>query len=81
MSRLVIDISPEQHRQIKAMAALSGHTIKDFVMQKLFTADSEDSAFEELKNLLLARIKETKESEPSMKSITDIGKQALSDEQ
>ena len=42
MSRLVIDISPEQHRQIKAMAALSGHSIKDFVMQKLFAADSED---------------------------------------
>ncbi len=35
MSRLVIDIPDEQHQKIKALAILSGTTIKQFILDKL----------------------------------------------
>jgi len=34
MSRLTIEIEPEQHRQIKTMATFAGMTIKDFILAK-----------------------------------------------
>lgn len=34
MSRLTIDIDPDQHRQIKTLATFSGMTIKDFILNK-----------------------------------------------
>ncbi len=57
MSRLVIDVTGEQHQQIKALAALHGKTIKDYIMEKVFPID-EDIAMEELNSILLSRIQE-----------------------
>lgn len=34
MSRLTIEIEPEQHRQIKTLATFSGMTIKEFILNK-----------------------------------------------
>ena len=34
MSRLSIEIEPEQHRQIKTLATFEGLTIKEFILQK-----------------------------------------------
>jgi len=36
MSRLTIDISPEQHKSLKAMAALEGKTIRQYTLERLF---------------------------------------------
>ena len=36
MSRLTIDISPEQHQSLKAMAALEGKTIRQYALERLF---------------------------------------------
>lgn len=36
MSRLTIDISPEQHKSLKAMAALEGKTIRQYALERLF---------------------------------------------
>ena len=36
MSRLTIDISPEQHKSLKAMAALEGKTIRQYAIERLF---------------------------------------------
>ena len=56
--RLSIELSPEQHRQIKAMAALQGKSIKDLVLDKIFEKQKdEDAAWEELMDLLHERIK------------------------
>ena len=46
MSRLVIDVSSEQHQKIKALASLQGKSIKDYVLDKILT--DEESAMEEL---------------------------------
>jgi hypothetical protein len=58
MGRLVIDVSHEQHKKIKAMATLQGKSIKDFVLEKILPAaiEEEDVAWEELKGLLLSRL-------------------------
>lgn len=34
MSRLVIEIEPEEHRQIKSLATFEGLTIKEFILRR-----------------------------------------------
>jgi hypothetical protein len=41
MSRLTIDISPEQHKSLKAMAALEGKTIRQYTLERLFPRGNE----------------------------------------
>nr|WP_312609110.1 hypothetical protein [Agrobacterium pusense] len=36
MSRLTIDITDQQHQSLKALAALQGKTIKQYVLERLF---------------------------------------------
>ena len=40
MSRLTIDITSQQHQNLKALAALQGKTIKQFALERLFPADA-----------------------------------------
>jgi uncharacterized protein (DUF1778 family) len=43
MSRLSIEIDPEQHRQIKTLATFEGKTIKEFILSRtLPPADGSD---------------------------------------
>lgn len=42
MSRLSIEIEPEQHRQIKTLASYEGMTIKEFILKKTLAADEEE---------------------------------------
>ena len=74
MSRLSIEISTEQHKKIKALAALQEKSIKDFILNKLFSANNKDeqAAMAELEELLLSRIKQTKDTPASSKSIQQI---------
>ena len=74
MSRLSIEISPEQHKKIKALAALQGQSIKDFILNKLFLVNNEDeqNAMAELEELLLSRIKQAKDTPASCKTIKQI---------
>jgi len=74
MSRLSIEISSEQHQKIKALSALQGKSIKDFILAKLFSADTEaeQSAMLQLEELLLSRINQARNSPASSKSIQQI---------
>jgi hypothetical protein len=57
MSRLTIDISDQQHQNLKALAALQGKTIRQYTLERLFPDDVEgDAAWQALKVLLGARI-------------------------
>ncbi len=38
MTRLTIEIDPEQHRQIKTLATFAGMTIKDFILAQTLNA-------------------------------------------
>ncbi|MBN9543059.1 MAG: hypothetical protein J0G32_04605 [Alphaproteobacteria bacterium] len=36
MSRIVLEVTPEQHKQIKVMASLEGKSIKELILESVF---------------------------------------------
>ena len=47
MSRLSIEISPEQHNRLKAAAALHGQSIKDYILERTLPPLPEDETLSE----------------------------------
>lgn len=82
MPRLSIDITPEEHQKLKAIAALKGQSIKDFVLdctlKEMPAVDdmNETEAFEVLSHFLADRIDQAKQGQFSTKSFNDIRKNA-----
>jgi hypothetical protein len=79
MSRLVLDVSSEQHQIIKALAATEGKSIKDFMLEKVLpdTDEGEAVAWAELKKILSERLQGVAKNGVSSKSISDITEDAL----
>ena len=78
MSRLTIEVTEQQHQNIKALAALQGKSIKEYALQRLFAATPEEErALQELKALLASRIDEGLRGEVSDQSITEIADEVL----
>lgn len=49
MSRLTIEIDPEQHRKIKTLATFSGMTLKEFILERtLAPSSSKEDTTEQL---------------------------------
>jgi hypothetical protein len=63
------DLGPEQHQRLKAMAALSGQTIKDYILERALPALpeanslSEEEALRQLEAFLKPRIEEAERGE------------------
>ena len=58
--RLSIEVTPEQHQRLKAVAALRGKSIKDYVLDRVLPevpAPDEDEALRQLETFLEPRIK------------------------
>ena len=78
MSRLSIEVTPEQHQRLKAMAALSGQTIKDYILERTLPALpdedslSEEEALRQLETFLKPRIEEAERGEVVNQSVTEI---------
>ncbi len=72
--RLSIEITPEQHQKLKAIAALQGKTIKDYVLERSLPnfGDDDSKALEALENFLKPRVKAAKNGDFSEKSVSDI---------
>ncbi|WP_426576006.1 antitoxin [Xenorhabdus stockiae] len=80
MSRLTIDITDQQHKNLKALAALQGKTIKQYTLERLFPdMTNDDQAWQELKALLKTRINEGTEGKLSGKSIDEILNEELAE--
>jgi len=65
MSRLTIDISPEQHKSLKAKAALEGKTIRQYALERLFpnrASDAMGEAGESGRTLMLGELLDKDES-------------------
>lgn len=88
MSRLSIDLTPEQHKFLKAKAAIQGCSIKDFVIAQVFRRSEPDddetpcteeelSALQELRELLEPRIAQARRGEFSTKTVTEIFEEAI----
>jgi uncharacterized protein (DUF1778 family) len=75
--RLSIDITPEQHQRLKAIAALQGQSMKDYVLNRVLpntpeTAE-ENEVLRQLEAFLEPRIKAA-QGETVSKSVTQIFK-------
>lgn len=80
MSRLTIDITDQQHQNLKALAALQGKTIKQYALERLFPGDANgDQAWQELRALLGERINEGLAGQVSTKSLADILNEELAE--
>ena len=79
MSRISIDISDEEHRKLKAMAALKGQSLKDFLLQRTLgeeTQSDEEAALVELVALLDARLQRAEKEGTSTRTVGEIFRQA-----
>lgn len=82
MPRLSIDITPEEHQRLKAIAALKGESIKDYVLKRTLgdapALDdmNEDEAVAALADFLRPRIEQARLGEFSTKSMADIRRDA-----
>ena len=73
MSRLTIDMTEQQHQSLKALAALQGKTIKQYTLERLFPSDeTADQAWQELRNLLKARVQNGLAGKITSKGISDL---------
>ncbi len=78
MKRLSIEITLEQHQRLKAVAAIQGKTIKDYVLERalpsLSDMDSilEEEAVNKLEDLLNPRIEVARKGEFSSRSVEQI---------
>lgn len=77
MSRLSIELTPEQHKRVKAIAAIQGQTIKDYVLERVLApverCDSdEDKALKELEAFLQPRVEEAEAGHVVNQSVESI---------
>ncbi len=79
MSRVSIDVTPQEHQKLKAMAALQGKTIKEFVLASTLGAASPDEAvaLAELETLLKERLRQVESGRVSKRTVEDIFQQAI----
>ena len=79
MSRISIDVSEEQHQKIKAMAALLGKSIKNFVLDRTLNTMDEDNALAELEALLDERIHHAQKGKISKRPVMDVFQEVYSE--
>ena len=78
MSRLSIEVTPEQHKRLKAIAALQGKSIKDYILERTLPPPhdinslSEEEALQRLEDFLEPRIESAKKRNFSARSIDKI---------
>ncbi len=71
--RLSIEVTPEQHQRLKAVAALSGKTIRDYVLERVLDSDmTENEALKQLEDFLKPRIEAAGRGEFSSKDFDGI---------
>ncbi len=76
MSRISIDVTDREHARLKAMAALQGKSIKEFVLSATLGAGRDDPALAELEALLDQRIRRAKAEGASDRTVADVFQQA-----
>lgn len=81
MRRLSVEVTPEQHQRLKAIAALHGQTLKDYVLERalppLPEMDTfpEEEALRQLEAFLKPRIEEAERGEVVAQSVEQISEE------
>ena len=79
MSRISIDVTDEEHQRLKAMAALQGKSIKEYVIERTLGLNKnagEAGALAELEALLDRRIRNGQKEAVSGRTVGEIFKSA-----
>ncbi len=78
MRRLSIEVTPQQHQRLKAIAALQGKTIKEYVLERALppapkqSPQSDEEALQQLEEFLAPRIESAERGEFSSRSVDKI---------
>ena len=79
MSRISIDVTPQEHQRLKALAALQGMSIKQFVLESTLGARSDGAVgrdLAELEALLDQRTRAAETQGLGRRTVGDIFRQA-----
>lgn len=76
-SRISIDVTPEQHQRLKAVAALSGQSLKNYILGRALPQSGEDAALAELETLLGPRVESGRASRLVDESVESIFEDAI----
>lgn len=78
MSRLSIELTPDQHQKIKAVAALHGCSIRDYVLERILPSPTEEqAAFKELEDFLKPRLEAAQRGETVTMSAKQVFEETL----
>ncbi|MEI6339344.1 MAG: antitoxin [Verrucomicrobiota bacterium] len=74
MSRISIEVTPQQHRRLKAVAALSGQSIKDYILSQSIPGEHIESGntLQPLESFLEQRISQAASGGISGRSVSEI---------
>jgi len=72
VSRISIDVTDQEHQRLKAMAALRGKSIKDFVLARTIGEEALDADLAQLEELLAKRLQSARAGGVSQRSVGDI---------
>ena len=73
MGRISIDVTDDEHKKLKAVAALRGKSIKAYVLERTLDTDrNDDAALRELEELLDGRIQAAKAGAISRRTATSV---------
>lgn len=78
MSRLSIELTAEEHKKVKAVAAMQGRSIRDYVLERILPSPKDDLALQELGTFLAPRIRDAKKGNVLSSSAKKIFEEALS---
>jgi uncharacterized protein (DUF1778 family) len=75
VSRISIEIPPEEHKRLTALAALEGQSVEEFVLRRTLAAargSDEEQAVLALEAILNERIRRAEAGEVSDQSVSEI---------
>ncbi len=78
MSRLSIELTAEEHKKVKAVAAMQGSSIRDYVLKRILPSQGDALALRELDAFLAPRIKDAQSGNVISSSARDIFEETLS---
>ena len=78
--RLSIEMTPDQHRQVKASAALQGKTVDEYILDNVLPEFDEMKELRKLVDFLKPRMDAAKRGELSTKTVKEIFEEALQEE-
>ena len=83
MSRISIEIPPEQHKRLEALAALEGRSIEDYVLKRTLAAargSDEEQGVLALEAILNERIRRAEAGEVSDQTVSQVFEEVYREE-